>query len=188
MANHDFVLVYRDGIEQWLRGEGCCVPTVLPGNRYPTMQEVVAAVEAEGLQALVNGEDIMVLPPRDAPSSIEAQTHTLRYMEVSGGEVVESAVRSPVSYLVLIHSYRWDELNVNETASITMRGNFPLELFLVRRLTERCGQLVLYPDTGDPPVVIESGDDVGRIASVWLEAVSDQISWAEFYRRIAAPS
>lgn len=188
MANDDFILIYRDKIEQWLRGEGCSVPAVLPGNRYPTKEEVVAAVEAEGLQALVDGEDIMVLPPPGAPSSIEAQTHTLRYMEISGGEVVESAGRPRLNYLVRIHSYRWDELNVNETASITMRGNFPLELFLVRRLTERCGQLVLYPDTGDPPVVVEPDDDIGRTASVWLEAVNDEILWAEFYQRIATPS
>lgn len=187
MANHDFILIYSDEIAKWLRGEGCSVPAVLPGNRYPTKEEVVAAVEAEGLQRTVNVEEIMVLPPLDAPSSIEAQTHALRFMEVSGGEVVQSAVRPPLSYLVLIHCFDWDELNVNKTTSITMRGNFPLELFLVRRLTERCGQLVLYPDTGDPPVVVESGDDIGRTASVWLEAVNEEISWAEFYQRIASP-
>jgi hypothetical protein len=179
-------MVYSDGIEDWLRGEGCSVPSVRPGNRYPTMQEMVAAVEAEQLRAAVDDEYIMVLPPPDAPSVIQAMTRVVKFLDIREHQAVEAANRLPLSYLVEIHSYGWDELNVNDKASITMRGNFPLELFLVHNLTERCGQLLLYPDTGEPPVVVEAGCDIGRIASTWLEVVDATGSWGEFYERIGA--
>ena len=149
MANHDFVLAYSAEIENWLRTEGCNVPIARPGNRYPTMPEVVAAVEAEGLRVLVDDEYIMVLLPPEAPPVVQAMTHLVKFMETRDRQVVESASSQPLSYLVRIHSFRWEELNVNDKACTTMRGNFPLELFLVRNLTERCGQLVLYPDTGE---------------------------------------
>jgi hypothetical protein len=41
-----------------------------------------------------------------------------------------------------------------------------LGLLLPQTMTERCGQLVLYPDTGDPPVVVEPNDDVDRRAQI----------------------
>lgn len=182
MANYDYLLVYSDEIERWLQGEGCCVPSVLPGNRNPTMQEMVAAVEAEGLRAVVEDEEITVVPPANAPALIHGMTRAIKYVEVRDGELIES--RPPLSYLARIHSFHWDELNANPNASITMRGNFALELFIVRNLAERCGQLVLYPDTGDPPVVVESDDDIGHAASIWLDAVKAETSWAEFYQRV----
>ena len=185
MANHDYLLVYSTVIEECLRRERCRVPVARQGNRYPNLQEVVAAVEAEGFPVVVEGEYVMVLPPPDAPPDVQIPAHVVKFVEFRNRQVVD-APRPPLSYLVQIHSFRWEELNINEKASITMRGNFPLELFLVRRLAERCGQLLLYPDTGDPPVVVEAGDDVGRMASLWLESVNAGDSWSGFYERLRA--
>ena len=182
MANHDFLLVYDEAVHTWLRGEGCSVPPVRPGNRYPTKEEVTAAVEAQGLQAVVQGESIDVVPAPESPATVKKMTKLVEFWDCVDGRLVERG--SPLARLVTIHSFHWDELNVEEKASITMRGNFPLELFIVRELTDRCGQLVVYPDTGDPPVIVEPGDDIGRKASIWVEQVKTDDSWAEFYRRV----
>lgn len=187
MANHDFILPYSPETEGWLRKEGCVVPASRPDSRHPNMQEVIEVVESQGLGAVVDGEYVYVVPPPDAPSVVDEMTRAVQFIDFDEGRAVESPNRPPLSYLVVIHCFAWEELNINEKRSITMRGNFPLELFLVHDLTERCGQLLLYPDTGDPPVVLEPGCDVERMASAWLEAVEEDGSWADFYQRINRP-
>ena len=184
MANHDFLIAYSDEIESWLRSEGCSVPKARQGNCWPTMEEVVRAVESEQLIAEVDRDCIHVLPPEDAPAALKGMTRTVKFMEVQAGKVVESPHRAPLDRLVLIECHNWEELNVDPRRSITMRGNFPLELFLTQQLTECCGQLLLYPDTGDPPIVLEPGDDVEVFATAWLESVKAEESWADYYRRI----
>jgi hypothetical protein len=183
VANHDFVLLFDEEIADWLRNEGyCCLPAYRPGNRYPTKQEVIAAVEAEGLRAIVKEEYIDVVPPPDAPAVIQEMTREVRSWKGVEGKLVED--RAPLKRLVSIHCFAWNEREESQSKSITMQGNFPLELFLVWRLTQCCGQLVLYPDSGVPPIVVEPADDIGRAARIWTQTESG-ISWPEFYRRLA---
>lgn len=184
MANHDFLIAYSEEIAEWLGDEGCSVPKARQGNRWPTMEEVVQAIESEQLIAEVDRDCIYVLPPKDAPVALQEMTRTVKFMEVQDGQVVESPHRAPLNRLILIECHNWEELNVDPRRSITMRGNFPLELFLAQELTKCCGQLVLYPDTGDPPVVLEPGSDAGVLASAWLESVEAGESWADYYGRI----
>ena len=184
MANHDFIFPYSPEMENWLRGEGCDVPPARSGSRHPSKQEVLEAVQSQGLGTVDQGETIYVTPPPDAPSVLEEMTRKVKFVEFSDGQAVESPGRPPLSYLVLINCFAWAKLNLDEKKSDTMPRNFPLELFLVHDLTRHCGQLALYPDTGDVPVVVEPESDVGRMATVWLEVVKEQTSWAEFYRRV----
>lgn len=169
MANHDFIVPYSSEFENWLRDAGCDVPISRPGSRYPGKQEVLDAVQSQGLEFVDEGETIYVTPPLDAPSAVEQMTRTVKFIEFDAGQSIESPDRPPLSYLVLINCIAWEKLNVEDKTFVTMRGNFPIELFLVHELTGDCGQLVLYPDTGSTPVIVEPDSDIGRLADVWLE-------------------
>jgi hypothetical protein len=158
---------------------------VRPGNREPNKQEVLEAIERQGLGAVDDGGAyIDVVPPPDAPPVVREMTGKVEFIECRDGQAVPSPDRPPIHPLVGIRCFAWDKLG-SEKVVVTMRGNFPLELFLVHELTRHCGQLVLYPDpdSGDPPVVLEPGCDVGRMATIWLEVVKERAPWAEFYRR-----
>jgi hypothetical protein len=73
----------------------------------------------------------------------------------------------------------WTELSVSgydgrddQPLSVGFRKGWPsLILTVVRELAKACGPLVLYPDTGDAPVVVEGGlvrgDDAGELGARW---------------------
>jgi len=187
VANHDFIFPYCPEMENYLRKEDCDVPPVRPGNREPLKQEVLEAIESQGLGAVDHGGAyIDVVPPPNGPPVVEQMTGKVEFIECHDGQAVQSPDRPPINSLVGIRCFAWDKLGVDEEVSVTMRGNFPLELFLVHELSRHCGQLVLYPDpdSGDPPVVLEPGCDIGRMATVWLEVVEVRAPWAEFYQRV----
>lgn len=185
MANHDHLIPYESQVEEWLRSEGCCVPPAGTGSRFPTKDEVIAAIEEQGMHAHDDGSGyILVVPPEDAPAKVHDMTRTVKSIEFVEGQMREA--RPPMSYLVRLYSNQWEEGATPEKAFVTMRGNFPFELFLTHTLTRECGALLLYPDIGDPPVVVQPDADIGRIATLWLEVVRAGDTWAELYRRIAA--
>src|SRR5262249_51034328 len=72
----------------------------------------------------------------------------------------------------------WTELSVlgcdgrdDQPLSLGFSKGWPsLILAVVRELTKVCGPLVVYPDTGDAPVVVEAGSSVGALLASWVHA------------------
>ncbi len=67
--------------------------------------------------------------------------------------------------------------------SFTVRGDLVAELRLVRRLTERAGQLWVYPDCGSPAVVVDPTTDAEAVAAAWLRSLDSPDPWAAFLGR-----
>jgi hypothetical protein len=156
MANFDLVLPYDKRMETWLREKGYPHPKAKPHNRFPTKQEI--------FDAIVN-------------------TGTL---EVQCAEQVDFfAVRKGTGdrgYEIRIGCSNWDSLGTSETDSFTMHGgSFRTELIVLEILSHKCGQLLLYPDTGCPAVIAQPGMDVEKTDQLWHEAHNQEDSWAYFF-------
>jgi hypothetical protein len=67
--------------------------------------------------------------------------------------------------------------------SLKMRGEVLLELRVLRRVSELCGQLWVYPDCGSPALVIDSSSSPEPLAAAWLASLSAEDSWRAFYLR-----
>jgi hypothetical protein len=78
----------------------------------------------------------------------------------------------------------FDGLGGSDSDAIRMHGSFQTELKLLEILSHTCGQLVLYPDTGDPAVVVEPGMDVEKVYRLWTKAIGQLGSWEYFYRHM----
>lgn len=63
----------------------------------------------------------------------------------------------------------------------TIRGDLVLELRLLRLLCEACGQLWLYPDTGDPAIVVDSTLLPERTDAEYQRALAAEDSWGAFH-------
>lgn len=68
----------------------------------------------------------------------------------------------------------------------TIRGDLVLELRLLRLLCEACGQLWLYPDTGEPPIVVDSTLLPERTDAEYRRALASEDSWTSFHRSVYA--
>lgn len=67
--------------------------------------------------------------------------------------------------------------------AMSVRGDMVLELRFLRLLSERCGQLWLYPDTGYPAIIVDASLIPEQVASMWLEALAADDCWAVFYEQ-----
>jgi hypothetical protein len=77
------------------------------------------------------------------------------------------------------------EIRIGEgSESITMHGHFKTELLIVEILSHRCGQLLLYPDTGSPAVIVQPGIDIEVTDRLWREAEQRRDSWEYFFARM----
>lgn len=67
--------------------------------------------------------------------------------------------------------------------SLTVRGDLLLELRVLHKLCERCGQLWVYPDCGSPAIVIDAVSSPEFIAEAWLTSLDANDSWQAFHGR-----
>jgi hypothetical protein len=88
----------------------------------------------------------------------------------------------PNSFRLMIEGQGVDWID-HTYESFHMRGDLAWELELVRTLCQLCGQLYVYFDSGDPPIILDSASDVLRINAVWHEVVGNKDSWERFSRR-----
>ena len=72
----------------------------------------------------------------------------------------------PTHYMLLITGFALEHaVAVPRDGTFTMRGSIEVEAAVLTTVCLRCGQLLLYPDTGAPPVVVDAARDaqwVGR--------------------------
>jgi hypothetical protein len=160
MANHDFVTPYDARMETWLHQKGYPHPTVSPGNRFPAKQEIIEAIRNSG--------------------SLEVEDADAREFFA----VKKESRASSRDYEIRIGCDDWDRLGETTTDSITMHGYFKVELLLLEILSHKCGQLLIYPDTGDPAVIVEPRMDVERVYQFWQDAIRQPDSWQHFFGNI----
>lgn len=67
-----------------------------------------------------------------------------------------------------------------------IRGDLLLELRLLRLLCVSCGQLWLYPDTGEPAIVVDCALVPERTDIEYTRALAADDSWAAFHRSMYA--
>lgn len=157
MANFDFVMPYDARMETFLREKGYPYPKAHPHNRFPTKQELFDAISSTG-------------------------THRVECAEEADFFVVRRGTTDK-GYEIRIGCSNWEHLGTSETDSFTMHGGpFRTELIVLEIVSHQCGQLVLYPDTGSPAVIIQTGMDTERTAKVWEDAHTQDDSWGYFYR------
>jgi hypothetical protein len=157
VANFDMVMPYDTRMETWLNEQGFPHPKSSPANRFPTKQEIFDAV---------------------------ARTGSLQVESAEQGEffVVKKGAKCGGGYEIRIGCVNWDQLGAKDTDSITMHGYFKTELLLLELLSHKCGQLLLYPDTGDPAVIVHPDMDTEMIYKAWVECTKRPDSWECFYR------
>lgn len=63
-----------------------------------------------------------------------------------------------------------------------VRGDLLQELRLLRLLCASCGQLWLYPDTGEPAIVVDAALLPERTDATYARALAADDSWAAFHR------
>jgi len=161
MSNYDFVRPYDARMKTWLAARGYPHPNVKPRNRFPTRQELFDAIEASG--------------------TLETEGFDFDDDEEEFFAVEIGTPRSK-GYEIRIQCF--DGLGESSNDAITMHGNIRTELTLLELLSHTCGQLLLYPDTGDPAVVVEPGMDVARVYSLWTNANRQLDPWEYFYRNM----
>jgi hypothetical protein len=159
MANHDFVTPYDARMEAWLEKQGFPHPKANPQNRFPTKKELFGAVAETG--------------------ALEVQ-----FAEKREFFAVKKGTKPGGGYEIRIGCRDWDRLGAAATDSITMHGYFQVELLLLEILSRECGQLLLYPDTGAPAVIVHSGMDTGKVYEAWTDSLKQRDCWDYFYRNI----
>lgn len=161
MANWRFVLAYDERFAQSLADEGVTHPPVRPGNRMPTLEEIRGAIAQQPTWV----EDGRWLP---------------------GQLWVREEYDAPNSYRLIIES---DSVGWANPAyeSFHMRGDLAWELTLVHTLCRLCGQLYVFFDSGDPPIILDSASDVPQILAVWREVNGGEDSWERFCERVYRP-
>jgi hypothetical protein len=69
----------------------------------------------------------------------------------------------------------------NAGQSFRLRGEIVQELTLLRQLATVCGQLWLYPDTGEPAVIVDESTDPRHVGNAWLRCRAAANAWQAFY-------
>jgi hypothetical protein len=103
----------------------------------------------------------------------------------STAEVLSAWQHVDVQQLVLIDGYDWDDDNfVPNLAIFKLKGDRLVALRVLVVLCERCGQLWMYPDTGEPAIVVDSIVDPEQTLRVHAKAGAMENSWKIFYEQM----
>jgi hypothetical protein len=160
MANFDLVISYTEEVAADFGERGLPHPPVAAGNEMPSTSDLLRA-----LNALENVEF-------DVPDRGEDDLY------------VQDAERD---HGIRIRGFDWEDRRTTPGDSFAIYGRGPLSFALVIKLCERCGQLVLYPDSGDPPVVCDAAWDAEAVHELYREAVQEEDSWRFFFEQAYGP-
>lgn len=67
-----------------------------------------------------------------------------------------------------------------------IRGDIFTKLKFLQKLANSCGQLWMYPDTGEIAVIVDTSLDPDAVGRVWHEASERDHDWQFFYRHVYA--
>ncbi|QOV88042.1 hypothetical protein [Humisphaera borealis] len=141
------IIPLTESVAEDVRGQGLTVPHTRSDARNPTFREIRAACESlPGMR----GE----------------------FRPSANGKWQHANLRGPDG---LGNADTWTELSVSgydgrddQPLSVGFSKGWPsLILVVVRELAKACGPLVVYPDTGDAPVVVEAESSVEVLLKSW---------------------
>lgn len=105
---------------------------------------------------------------RDVLDSLEG--YSVDYTDNGIGSSWQAMISSSVNP----ESGRWTGINIirqnasSEPQEICFEKGFPEFIVeIVARLSSRCGTLIIIPDTGCPPLVVNASDDAGKLCANW---------------------
>jgi len=84
---------------------------------------------------------------------------------------------------ILIDGIDWNDPLSEAKDGFTIRGDRLVAIRLLKKLASRCGQIWLYPDTGEPPIVVDGSTNPELIFRLHEACNSLEDSWREFHRR-----
>jgi hypothetical protein len=85
---------------------------------------------------------------------------------------------------IRIDGFDWTKPNSIPGDSFTVYGRGTLTLAILIKLCERCGQLFLYPDSGEPPIILDASMDANEVNSLHQEANEYEDSWSFFFEEM----
>ena len=86
------------------------------------------------------------------------------------------------SELVLIDGFEWDDSTYTPDGRFRMRGDRIVQLQILKSVCKYCGQLWLYPDTGEPAIIVDETIDPGNVCQFHQQCSQYENSWERFYR------
>ncbi|GAA5177011.1 hypothetical protein GCM10023322_00590 [Rugosimonospora acidiphila] len=159
MSNHDFVMAYTQDYAEWLDERGYPRPAVNEGNRLPTPAEVLAVLRAVPDSEVEVSDPYAFLCP---PGSGASGGYWLRLEAPAESSLTDES---------------WDE-----PGYFLIKADYDKELTVVIALAAGCGQLLIYPDTGAVPVIVNGSDDPAAVAELLAQADDEPDEWQAFHQ------
>jgi hypothetical protein len=100
----------------------------------------------------------------------------------STAEIVVAWRQFDTGHLLLIDGFDWDDQAFVPDDAFKLRGDRLVAFRMLAKLAEQCGQFWMYPDSGEPAIIVDSAPDAERTCSLHLAAGSTENSWQFFYR------
>ena len=157
MANWDFVFAYDTRFEEWLTEQGYPHPPVRPGNHLSTTTDMKWAL-GEQTNLLVN---------------YPAWRDRL-YIYGLGMD----------GFVLCIDGFDWDDDTAVPDECFRIRYMSDLQCVLLVTLCQRCGQLYIYRDTGEPAVIFEPESDPSEIYEAYCAAEDAEDAWTQFFGKM----
>lgn len=156
MANYDYVFAYDTRYEQWLTQQGYSHPAVQPANRLLATGDLKWALATY-------------------PSlTFDGRFTFGRYIHEQGND----------AYVLCIEGFDWNDDMAQPGECFKVRGDPLWEFTLLVKLCQRCGQLLLYPDTGSPAVILNATNDPEQIHTLWREAYTRDDGWLYLHQKL----
>ena len=157
MSNFDLVFVYAPDHAEEFRERGLPHPEVRPDNEMPTTNDLLWAV---------------------------GTFKNLSYDRLPRSEDGELTIHDEkTDCWFSVEGFDWEKRNYIPGDYFTLRGRGYAAFALLIRLCERCGQLVLYPDTGEAPIVFDATLDAETVDELHTEAQNDD-DWGPFFEQM----
>lgn len=83
---------------------------------------------------------------------------------------------------LLIDGFDWDDPDYIPGDGFKMRGNRKIQLYILKSICKYCGQLLMYPDTGEPAIIVDETIEPSSVAHFHEECNKHDDSWERFYR------
>jgi hypothetical protein len=159
MANFDLVLAYDAKSAGELRKQRLLCPDPRPDNRMPTTADLRWAVDALDNATYDCG-------PRNDDEEWCVQ------------EVDEA-------YWIRIAGFDWSKPNSTPGESFFIYGGTSqLGIAIVIKLAERCGQLIIWPDSGAPPIIVDGDDDAKSTYETYVEFGAEADDWEPYFEQM----
>jgi hypothetical protein len=102
----------------------------------------------------------------------------------TAAEVMRAWAEFDTDQELLIDDFDWDSPESVPDQAFKLRGSRLVALKVLVRLSGACGQFWLYPDTGEPAIVVSPTLDAERADRLHEESRDHDDSWRFFYNSL----